>query len=198
MENYQKSLDNIISSLGTKPTLALHSCCGPCSSYVLEYLTQFFDVTLFFYNPNIHPDTEYQKRLAEQKRVCDIFSVKIVECEYNPDIFFDKTKGLKQETEGGARCSVCFELRLFHTAKLAASSGFTYLASTLTVSPHKNAPLINEIGKKAADENGILWLPSDFKKRNGYLRSIQLSRQHGIYRQDYCGCIYSKKSYQQS
>ena len=193
MINYQKELDKITSDLVYKPRLALHSCCGPCSTYVLEYLTQYFDVTLFFYNPNIHPEVEYKKRLDEQKKVCKLFLVNVVECDYDTQSFFDKTKGLEDEREGGARCTVCFELRLSHTINKALQmGGFDYVASTLTVSPHKNAPLINEIGERLVQDKNIKWLPSDFKKKNGYLRSIELSKQHDIYRQDYCGCVYSK------
>lgn len=193
MINYQKELDVLISTLANKPRLALHSCCGPCSTYVLEYLTQYFDVTLFFYNPNIHPENEYKKRLDEQKKVCALFSVEVVECDYDVNTFFEKTKGLEDAIEGGERCTVCFELRLSHTIEKAVNLGsFDYVATTLTVSPHKNAPLINEIGERLVTDKNIKWLPSDFKKKNGYLRSIQLSKEHGIYRQDYCGCIYSK------
>ena len=192
MINYQKELDKIISGLDNKPTLALHSCCGPCSSYVLEYLTQYFDVTLFFYNPNIHPESEYNKRLSEQIRLCEILGVKTIECDYDPENYFDFVKGLEKEKEGGARCDKCFEMRLDYTASLAKQKHFTYLATTLTVSPHKNAPLINDIGEKTAKKHGILWLPSDFKKKGGYQRSIELSKKHDLYRQNYCGCIFSK------
>ena len=193
MINYQKELDKITSQLVNKPKLALHSCCGPCSTYVLEYLTQYFNVTLFFYNPNIHPETEYKTRLDAQKQVCERFCVKLIECDYDADTFFIKTKGLESETEGGARCTVCFELRLAHTIEKAMKmGGFDYVATTLTVSPHKNAPLINEIGERLTLNENINWLPSDFKKKNGYLRSIQLSKEFEIYRQDYCGCIFSK------
>ena len=194
MINYQKELDEIISTFVDKPRLALHSCCGPCSTYVLEYLTQFFDVTLFFYNPNIHPESEYKTRLDAQKKVCKLFSVDVIECDYDVDTFFEKAKGLEDEKEGGARCTVCFELRLSHTIEKALQMGdFDYVASTLTVSPHKNAPLINEIGERLVKGKNIKWLPSDFKKKNGYLRSIQLSKEHDVYRQDYCGCIFSKQ-----
>ena len=192
MINYQKELDKIISRLDNKPTLALHSCCGPCSSYVLEYLTQYFDVTLFFYNPNIHPESEYNKRLFEQIRLCDILGVGTVECDYDPQNYFEFVKGLENDKEGGARCDKCFEMRLDYTARLAKQKGFTYLATTLTVSPHKNAPLINDIGEKIAKNHGILWLPSDFKKKGGYHRSIELSKEYDLYRQNYCGCIFSK------
>ncbi len=195
MINYQKELDKITLELTQKPRLALHSCCGPCSTYVLEYLTQYFDVTLFFYNPNIHPEAEYKTRLDAQKKVCEMFSVDVIECDYDVQTFFEKTKGFENEAEGGARCDLCFELRLAHTIdKALQMDGFDYVATTLTVSPHKNAPLINEIGERLTQNKNIKWLPSDFKKKNGYLRSIQLSKQHEIYRQNYCGCIYSKQN----
>lgn len=192
MINYQKELDRITAALVSRPRLALHSCCGPCSTYVLEYLTHYFDVTLFFYNPNIHPEDEYKKRLAAQHTVCDAFGVDIVECDYDAACFFERVTGLENEPEGGARCTVCFQMRLENTARIARDNGFDLLATTLTVSPHKNAPLINEIGEGICREFGIRWLPSDFKKKGGYLRSTQLSREYDIYRQNYCGCIYSK------
>ena len=192
MINYQKELDKIIDNLTDRPRLALHSCCGPCSSYVLEYLTRYFDVTLFFYNPNIHPEDEYSKRLVEQNRLCDILGIKTVECDYDPQNYFDYVKGLEDAPEGGERCTKCFEMRLDYTARLAKKHGFSLIATTLTVSPHKNAPLINEIGEGIAKKYGISWLPSDFKKKGGYLRSIELSRQYELYRQNYCGCIFSK------
>lgn len=191
MINYQKELDKITDRLTDKPRLALHSCCGPCSSYVLEYLTQYFDVTLFFYNPNIYPEAEYQKRLLEQNRLCELLGIKTVECDYDPDRFFEYVKGLEDEPEGGARCTRCFEMRLEYTASLAKENSFTLLATTLTVSPHKNAPLINEIGERICEKYGIRWLPSDFKKKGGYQRSIELSKQYQLYRQNYCGCAYS-------
>lgn len=192
MENYQKQLDNIISNLNNKPTLALHSCCGPCSTYVLKYLTQFFNVTLLFYNPNIQPEAEYQKRLETQKTVCNELGVKLVDFNYNTTEFLNAVKGFENEKEGGARCTECFKLRLNHGADYAAKNGFDFFTTTLTVSPHKNAWLINELGQGICKSVGINWLPSDFKKKNGYLTSITLSKQYGLYRQDYCGCIFSK------
>ena len=191
--NYQLELDKYINSLNCRPKLALHSCCGPCSSYVIEYLSEFFDITLFFYNPNIHPETEYEKRLSEQLRLCKELSIPTVPCDYNKADFFDFVKGLENEREGGQRCTKCFEMRLDYTAKKAKELGFDIFATTLTVSPHKNAQLINEIGEKISEMYNISWLPSDFKKRNGYLKSIQLSKQYDLYRQDYCGCIFSKQ-----
>lgn len=191
--NYQLQLDQYLKTLTTRPRLALHSCCGPCSSYVIEYLSEFFDITVFFYNPNVHPEPEYLHRLQEQKRLCDILKVPCVDCDYNPDSFFEFVRGLEKEREGGARCEKCFRLRLEYTAKKAKAEGFDLFATTLTVSPHKNAQLINEIGYEIASKAGIDWLPSDFKKRSGYLRSIRLSEQYELYRQNYCGCIYSKE-----
>lgn len=192
MENYQLKLDEIIQNLDKKPSLALHSCCGPCSSYVLTYLMRYFDVTLFFYNPNIHPETEYNLRLSEQLRLCGILGVKTYPCDYDTERFFEVSKGLESEKEGGARCTECFKLRLEHTARLANKQGFDFFTTTLTVSPHKNAPLINRIGFSLAEKYNINWLPSDFKKRDGYLTSIRMAKQYNLYRQDYCGCVYSK------
>lgn len=192
MTNYQNELDNYISALDGRKALALHSCCAPCSSYVLEYLTQYFDIRLYFYNPNIHPLAEYERRLGEQHRLCKLMNIELVECEYDSDRYFEYTRGLEQQPEGGKRCEKCFQLRLEHTAALAKADGIRLLGTTLTISPHKNAPLINEIGKAAAEKAGIEWLPGDFKKRNGYKRSIELSREYELYRQNYCGCIYSK------
>ena len=191
MRNYQAELDNYIKALADKPRLALHSCCAPCSSYVLEYLTEFFNVTLFYHNPNVHPRAEYEKRLSEQRRICEVFGVPLVECDYDPADFFSAVRGLENEPEGGARCEKCFELRLRHTARLAAEQGIPLLCTTLTISPHKNAPLINAVGERAAAEYGLEWLPCDFKKRGGYQRSIELCRQYDVYRQHYCGCVYS-------
>lgn len=191
MENYQKKLDKIIQELDSRPRLALHSCCAPCSSYVLEYLSQYFDITLFYYNPNIYPAEEYEHRLHEQLRLCELMHIKTYPCIYDPERYFNYVSGLESEPEGGARCTKCFELRLDYTASLAKQLGFSLLTTTLTISPHKNAPLINTIGEKTAEKYGITWLPSDFKKKNGYLRSIQLCKEYNIYRQNYCGCKFS-------
>lgn len=191
--NYQKDLDGLIAGLGEKkPTLLLQGCCGPCSSYVMEYLTKHFQVTLLFYNPNIRPAAEYEKRLVALKQLLASMElaspVTLMETGWRGEEFMAAVKGLEHEPEGGARCPVCFRLRLEETAKIAAEHGFDYFATTLTVSPHKNAPMLNSIGQALANQYGVAWLPSDFKKRNGYLRSIQLSKEHGIYRQEYCGC----------
>ena len=191
MENYQKKLDKIIDGLDSRPRLALHSCCAPCSSYVLEYLSKHFDITLFYYNPNIYPVSEYEHRLQEQLRLCELLDIKTYPCIYDPERYFDAVKGLEDEPEGGVRCAKCFALRLDYTASLAKQLGFPLLTTTLTISPHKNAPLINTIGEQAAEKYGITWLPGDFKKKNGYLRSIQLCKEYNIYRQNYCGCKFS-------
>ncbi len=198
--NYQLKTDAFIEKfcLGEeKPSLLLHSCCAPCSSYVLEYLNKYFDITLFFSNSNITASEEYKKRLLELYRLCReadfCKNVKIIEDEYSPQDFFDKVSGLENEPEGGKRCTACFELRLKRTADYALKNGFKLFATTLTVSPHKNAQLINEIGYRNEERTGVGYLPSDFKKRGGYQRSIVLSREYGIYRQQYCGCIFSKQ-----
>lgn len=188
----QKNMDALIQSLGERrPRLLLHSCCGPCSSYVLEYLSDYFDITLFFYNPNIQPAEEYEKRLSAQKQLLERAKYKnpvaFLAGEYEPQRFFEAVKGLENCREGGARCEKCFELRLSNAAEIAKKGGFDYFATTLTVSPHKNAVLINEIGGRYQN-----YLPSDFKKREGYKRSIILSKEYELYRQDYCGCIFSK------
>ena len=191
--NYQKMTDDILMSLpeGKKPTLLLHSCCGPCSSYVLEYLTRYFDVTVLFYGPNIQPEAEYDKRLHYQREVMKHIPAKLLECEYDGAAFEEIARGLEAEPEGGKRCTACFLLRLEETAKRAAEGGFDYYCTTLTVSPHKDPERINAIGAAMGERYGVRWLPSDFKKRNGYLRSIQLAKEYGLYRQDWCGCRFS-------
>ena len=191
--DYQRALDGIIESLGDKrPRLLLHSCCGPCSSYVIEYLSKHFDITVYYYNPNIFPREEYEKRLAEQIKLVERLGGAVMcEAEYDPDRFYEAARGLEGEKEGGARCAECFRLRLDKTAERAKEGGFDYFCTTLTVSPHKNAPLINEISEQAAERYGVAALPADFKKREGYKRSIELSKQFDLYRQDYCGCEFS-------
>ncbi|MDE5866001.1 MAG: epoxyqueuosine reductase QueH [Lachnospiraceae bacterium] len=200
IRNYQKELDKIIEGLSSDnpPRLLLHSCCAPCSSYVLEYLRRFFKITVFYYNPNISMDEEYRKRVAEQKRLIEAYNEKtshpidIIEGDYEPEEFFTMVKGLENCPEGGERCFTCYELRLRKTSQIASGGQYDYFATTLTISPLKNAAKINEIGERIAGECGINWLPSDFKKKDGYKRSIELSREYDLYRQDYCGCIYSK------
>lgn len=194
--NYQKELDEIIAGLKQPPTLLLHACCAPCSSYVLEYLSKHFLITLFFYNPNITIPEEYRRRLEEVKRLVSLLPVqnpvRLIEGEYNPQEFLALAEGLEQEREGGSRCASCYELRLSKTAQLAAEMGFDYFTTTLSISPYKNAVKLNEIGERLAAIYGVKHLPSDFKKRGGYKRSVELSAQYGLYRQNFCGCIYSK------
>ena len=194
--NYQLETDKCIAALpsGQKPSLLLQSCCGPCSSYVLEYLTQYFDVTVLYYNPNIQPAEEYEKRLFYQLEVLKHIPAKLMECDYDGAAFTEIAAGYEAEPEGGARCTRCFLLRLEETAKRAAAGGFDFFCTTLTVSPHKDAERINRIGGELGDTYGVRWLPCDFKKRNGYLRSIQLAREYELYRQDWCGCSYSRQN----
>ncbi len=197
--NYQLLLDDKIKEIeasSLRPRLLLHACCAPCSSYVLEYLSKYFRITLFFYNPNISPREEYDARYEELHRLLTEMGldtqVEFVDSEYEPQRFFEIAKGLEDLPEGGERCKKCYALRLEATAKAAAAQGFDLFTTTLSISPHKNAAWLNEIGKEMADKYGCEYLFSDFKKRGGYLRSCQLSEQYGLYRQDFCGCIYSK------
>lgn len=194
--NYQKKLDEIIEGLDGRKKLLLHACCAPCSSYVLEYLTKYFDISVFYYNPNISPYSEYEKRILELKRLMKEMpmsgSADLIDGKYDPERFFDIAKGLEEIPEGGERCFRCYRLRMEETAKTAKEQGFDYFTTTLSISPHKNAQKINEIGQELERDHGVKYLFSDFKKRDGYKRSIQLSREYGLYRQNYCGCIYSK------
>ena len=191
--NYQLELDRVLASLEGRPGLLLHSCCGPCSSYVLEYLTRYFEVYLSYYNPNIQPEAEYELRLENQLKVIErIPGVTLVPCAYDGAAYDEAVRGLEGEPEGGARCTECFRLRLEFAARECSRLGCDYFATTLTVSPHKDAQRINAIGLSLAGKYGVKWLPADFKKRNGYRRSIELSRELGLYRQNYCGCLYSK------
>lgn len=184
--------EEIIAS-GKRPSLLLHSCCGPCSTYCIEYLAEAFDVTVLFYNPNIAPEQEYRHRAEEQERYIRDFThgVKCLICDYDPQEFYSRVKGLENCPEGGERCAACFDLRLDRCAKLAKEKGFDYFCTTLTVSPHKNARLINETGERKAAEYGVAFFPSDFKKKNGYLRSVELAKAASLYRQNYCGCAFS-------
>lgn len=179
------------------PKLLLHSCCAPCSSAVLEYLSQYLSITVFYYNPNIFPEAEFLHRIDEQKRLIEQLPVKnkisFVERGWHPDRFYDAVKGLEHIREGGKRCFACYRLRLEESAKLAAELGYDYFTTTLSISPYKNAPKLNEIGEELAEKYGVKHLPSDFKKKNGYKRSVELSAEYGLYRQDYCGCVFSKK-----
>lgn len=197
--NYQKELDKVINEIkncDNVPTLFLHSCCAPCSSYVLEYLSNYFEITVFYYNPNIYPKEEYEKRVAEQKRLIETMPVKnkvsFMEIGYDSNEFFQAVKGLENIPEGGERCFKCYRLRLERTAQLAAENGFDFFTTTLSISPYKNAQKLNEISAELGVVYNVKALPSDFKKREGYKRSIQLSAEYGLYRQDYCGCIFSK------
>lgn len=193
--NYQLDTDKVIESLGDKkPKLLLQCCCGPCSSYVLEYLAQYFNVTVLFYNPNIQPREEYDGRLYWLRQVVSRYggAVTVERCEYDGAAFEEAARGLEAEPEGGKRCTKCFELRLRETANTAKKLGFDYFCTTLSVSPHKDGERLNEIGLALEAELGVKWLPSDFKKREGYKRSIELSKEYGLYRQDYCGCLFSR------
>lgn len=199
--NFQRELDVLLTQLTTVPRLLLHSCCAPCSSYVLEYLRRYFEITVFYYNPNISIDAEYQKRVAEQKRLIDAYNqlpdsgypISVIEGDYEPEVFYAAAKGLEQCPEGGERCFACYALRLRKTAELAKKLEQDYFTTTLTISPLKNAAKLNEIGEHLAEQYQIPWLPSDFKKKNGYKRSIELSAEYNLYRQNYCGCVYSQK-----
>lgn len=198
--NYQLELDKIIESLGDNCRLLLHSCCAPCSSYVLEYLTEYFDITVYYYNPNITSGDEYKKRIDEERRLIGLLPVrrpvKFIAGEYEPERFYELARGREELPEGGARCFDCYRLRLDRTARYMAEhlGMYDYFATTLTLSPHKNAEKLNEIGFEVAAKYGVEYLPSDFKKREGYKRSIELSRIYGLYRQDYCGCEYSRRA----
>lgn len=195
--NVQQQTDQMLNRLDEDATLLLHSCCGPCSSYVLEYLSRSFSrISVLYYNPCIHPKEEFERRLAEQKRLIDSMPmgcpVDLIIPPYEPNTFFEAVRGLEHCPEGGERCRVCFNQRLTKTAQLAEEGGYTHFATTLTVSPHKNAVVINQIGDAASGSTPI-YLPSDFKKREGYKRSLQLSKEYNLYRQTYCGCIFSKE-----
>lgn len=199
-QNYQKRLEETIrlhQEKNSVPTLLLHSCCAPCSSYCLEYLSEYFKITVFYYNPNIYPEEEYGKRVEEQRRFIERLPVKhpisFVEGAYEKERFYQMAKGLEDVKEGGERCFLCYELRLRESAKLAKQMGMDYFTTTLSISPLKNAEKLNEIGECIAKEYDVSYLNSDFKKKNGYQRSVELSEQYGMYRQNYCGCIFSKK-----
>ena len=197
--NYQKELDKLIEK-NTKenivPTLLLHSCCAPCSSYVLEYLSKYFRITVLYYNPNIFPKEEYEYRINEQARLINelpvINPISFISTDYEPEHFYEIAKGLENEPEGGKRCEKCFYLRLSYAARLAKDNGFDYFTTTLSISPLKNSKMLNKIGEEVGKEIGIPHLVSDFKKKDGYKRSVELSKEYELYRQDYCGCVYSK------
>lgn len=192
--NYDKLMMQTIKGLSCKPKLLLHSCCAPCSTACIERLLPFFDLTVYYYNPNIDGVEEFLKRANEQKRLCESLSVKFVEEKFCPEEFYGFVKGLEDAIEGGDRCTKCFNLRLKKTAEFAKQEGFDYFTTTLTVSPLKNADKINEIGLSIEREIGVKFLPSDFKKRGGYQRSVELSKEYNLYRQNYCGCVFSKRT----
>lgn len=199
--NYSKKTESIIDELKREhimPSLLIHACCAPCSSACLEYLDQYFNITVFYYNPNISPKSEFDKRLAEEKRLLLSMpfekGVGIIEGHYDYTEFLTISKGLEDCPEGGERCFKCYRLRLEETARLAKEKGFDYFCTTLTISPLKNAQKINQIGYETAEKYGVKWLPSDFKKKEGYKRSIELSRQYDLYRQNFCGCAFSKRA----
>ncbi|PJI10270.1 MULTISPECIES: epoxyqueuosine reductase QueH [Clostridium] len=198
--NYQKKLDEIINEIVEQqkvPSLLLHSCCAPCSSYVIEYLSNYFKITVFYYNPNIYPEVEYRKRVEEEKRFISEFKTKyevnFIEGKYDDKRFYEEVKGLENEKEGGRRCFKCYKLRLLETAKLAKDKNFDYFTTTLSISPYKNAQKLNEIGEIIENQYDVKYLYSDFKKKNGYKRSIELSGEYNLYRQNYCGCIFSQR-----
>ena len=197
--NYQRELDQIIGRAqeeGIRPKLLLHVCCAPCSSYCMEYLTKYFDITLLFYNPNMDSAREYDKRKDELLRLIKEagFPVKAVIRDYEPEVFYESVKGHESDPEGGERCFICYELRMREAAEFAAEGGYDFFTTSLSISPYKNAEKINEIGERLGQKYGVRHLVSDFKKRDGYKRSIELSEQYHLYRQDYCGCVYSRRT----
>lgn len=197
--NYQKELDKLIDTIVKQritPTLLLHSCCAPCSSYCLEYLSKYFSITVLYYNPNISPESEYFKRVSEQIRFINslpaVNKISYIEGAYNPELFYESVHGYENEPEGGERCSICYELRLREAARTAKEHGFDYFTTTLSISPLKDSERLNNIGAYLAKEYNVQYLFSDFKKKDGYKRSIELSKEYNLYRQNFCGCIYSK------
>lgn len=195
MNNYSLLCEETLKSFNEKKKLLLHSCCAPCSSSVISYLSDYFDITIYYYNPNIYPYEEYLKRKEEQIRFIKEIDrdIKFMDCDYDNDLYNKLIQGLENEPERGRRCDICYNLRIRKTASVARENDFDYFCTTLSVSPYKNANLINKIGIELEDEFGVKWLRSDFKKKDGYKNSILLSKKYNLYRQDYCGCIYSKK-----
>ena len=194
--NYQKKLEELVSTFTSKPKLLLHSCCGPCSTEVIDFLKDYFEITVFYYNPNIEPVEEYLHRKTEQIRFLKEYKeaeVDFLDCDYDNSSFKEIAKGLEHEKEGGARCNKCFYLRMYETAKKAKDLGFAYFGTTLTVSPHKNSMIINEIGEYISGYLKISYIYGDFKKNDGYKKSIEFSKIYNLYRQDYCGCLYGKE-----
>ena len=194
--NYQKKLEELVSTLNTKPKLLLHSCCGPCSTQVIDYLKDYFEITVFYYNPNIEPLEEYLHRKREQIRFLEEYKeakIDFLDCDYDHEAFKNVAKGLEEVPEGGARCNKCFYLRMKKTAEVAKENNFEYFGTTLTVSPHKNSTIINEIGEHISKELMIPYIYGDFKKHDGYKKSIEFSKIYNIYRQDYCCCLYGKE-----
>lgn len=198
-KNYQILLDETLEQIKLEkkvPKLLLHSCCAPCSSYVLEYLSEYFEITVFYYNPNIYPNEEYQRRMEEQidfiSKLRPKHTISFMGSNYDPDTFYSLTKGLEKEKEGGKRCYLCYKMRMEEAATIAKNNHFDYFTTTLSISPYKNADWINEIGEELEKIYHIHYLHADFKKKNGYKRSIELSKKYNLYRQDYCGCVYSK------
>ena len=196
--NYDNKLQEIIDGLDYVPKLLLHSCCAPCSSAVIERLTKYFDITILYYNPNIEPYEEYEKRKNEEIRFIKEFpnvnKLDILDCDYDNDVYHELVKGMEAEPEGGARCHKCYKLRLEYTAKKASELSYDYFGTTLTVSPYKNSQVLNKIGEEISKNYNVKYLYSDFKKKEGYKRSIIMSKEYDLYRQDYCGCIYSKRN----
>ncbi len=197
--NFQVRCEEILNQIKERrdtPSLLLHACCAPCSSYVLEYLSKYFNITILYYNPNIYPELEYQRRLQELKdylkKISFLHSVTLVEDSYNPDEYYQVVKGKEELGERSERCYSCYQLRMSRACKYAKSHHMDYFTTTLSISPYKKSDWINEIGKSLQDQYGISYLYADFKKKNGYKRSIELSKEYGLYRQDYCGCVYSK------
>lgn len=194
LRNYQKELDTLIDSLDGRKRLLLHACCAPCSSYCIEYLKEYFDITLFFYNPNITDKAEFDKRVAELKRlVAEMgLDIEVVIPQYDPAEFLDRIKGCEACPEGGDRCSICYALRLERTCRYAQENDFDFFCSTLSISPYKNCEKLNSIGEALAKDKNVCYLPNDFKKKGGYARSVQLSKEYNLYRQNFCGCIFSQ------
>ncbi|MFV0441224.1 MAG: epoxyqueuosine reductase QueH [Lachnospirales bacterium] len=199
-ENYHKIMLDEINKIesNTNPKLLLHSCCAPCSSYVIEFLSEYFDIKVLFFNPNIYPEVEYNRRLVEQTRLIKEmgFKFEVIGKKQESQLFYDSVKGYETLGEGSLRCHKCFKLRLLETAKYAKANGFDYFTTTLTISPLKNAQILNEIGMELGEKYNVKFLNSDFKKNNGYKKSVELSKEYDLYRQEYCGCVFSQKEYE--